>query len=134
MSTTNETVRKRKEARNVGKNYALALKTGEDTHITLVYFNNVKRGFEQERVKQLADEFLDRNAFPRSLALQLGEMLTDRCVSVENAELAQLQRQLHEYFVALGYDLRPLVALHVDLRGQNDSAVEKTIETRRWNY
>lgn len=102
--------------------------------MTLIYLNNVKRGFEQERVKQLAEEFLDRLQFPQTITLQLGEMLTDRCIAIENAELAQLQRELYEYFVSLDYDLRPLVALHVDLRGQNDSIVDRTIETRSWNY
>jgi hypothetical protein len=103
--------------------------------MTLVYFNNVKRGFEQDRVKQLADAFMEETNVPANVELQLGDNLTDRCVGVLNAELVELQRALFDHFVAHGFDLRPLVALHIDLRGSTASdSIERTINTRRWNY
>jgi len=126
-------LRQRKQKRNIGNNYALALQTGGDTHITLVYFNNVKRGFAQERVKQLAEQFLDDVAvFPARVTLQLGDMMTERCIAVVNPELVAIQRELTTLFTTLGYDLAPAVPLHIDLRGKSDSLVQRLVDTRRW--
>lgn len=126
---------KRKLARNIGNNYALALKSGGNTHITIVYFNNVKRGFEQERVKTLAEEYLRQTQFPASVRIQLGEMVTDRCFAVVNDDLIRLQRELHAHFATLGYDLRAIVPLHIDLRGESvHDAVDDVISTTNWNF
>lgn len=124
---------KRKTARNIGKNYALALTTGKKTHLTLIYFNNVKRGFEQDRVKTLANAFLrDRHDGEEedvrgTILLELGDMVSDRCIGVNNAELIRIQRQLYDFFLSLGYDLRPLLPLHIDLRG--GQAIETETQT-----
>ena len=50
--------------RNLGNNYALGWSTGNGTHLTLLYFEKVKRGYEQSRVKQLANEFLREHRVP----------------------------------------------------------------------
>ena len=122
-----------KKLRNLGKNYALAWKTGAKTHLTLIYFNNVKRGFEQERVKALAIAFLNENNIAQHITLNLGDMMTDRCILVLNEEILRLQQQLYVYFEALGFDLRALKPPHIDTRGDADD-VQVVVETRFWNY
>lgn len=108
-----------KKVRNLGNNYPLAFKTPNGTHMTLIYFNNVKRGYEQERVNSLARAFMDEIKFPTVVKLELGEMIEpeERCVAIKNAQLIVLQKQLYDYFENEGFDLRPLRNLHIDLRG-----------------
>ncbi|CAB9523242.1 expressed unknown protein [Seminavis robusta] len=121
-------------SRNLGKNYALAWNTGGGTHMTLVYLTNVKRGYEQNRVKTLVEDYLDANEVPEQLLLRVGDMTTKRCVSVCNPEIAALQVALHDFLRERGFEMRPLRPPHIDLRGQSDVILDETVGTRNWNW
>lgn len=119
-------------SRNLGNNYVLAWKTGAGTHMTLVYLNNVKRGYEQERAKRLVDAFLAERGTPATIPLSLGPMATERCVSVKSEVLEQLQQALYDYLVSQGFSPRPLRPLHIDLRSQSTNVVNKSIAINDW--
>ena len=62
--------------------------TGHGTHLTLLYFDNVKRGYEQDRLKNLADDFIKEsdlciNYMDLGIDFENPEMLTDRSVLVK---------------------------------------------------
>lgn len=123
--------------RNLGGNTALALKTGGGTHMTLVYIENVKRGFEQARVKQLVEDFFNEHKVPDNVDLELTEdMWTERCVAVGSDELQLLQQALFTFLTAEHkLSVRALRPLHIDLRGQPGSVVLQSVATRdNWLY
>jgi hypothetical protein len=61
-----------KGPRKLGNGYSLALKTSDNTHLTLVYFNNLKRGYEQNLVKNMCIEYFnDKNVL--MLCIDFGE-------------------------------------------------------------
>lgn len=123
-------------ARNLGTNYPLCWNTGAQTHMTLIYFENVKRGYEQERVKSLAEDFLTAENVPTQLILKSPNVkwtyFSDRCVAVHSLEIQQIQKDLWSYFTKLGFKLRALRDLHIDLRGQSDQIINLTVGTRDW--
>jgi hypothetical protein len=119
-------------SRTLGNNYALAWKTGAEIHMTLVYINNVKRGYEQERVKELVNDFMEATQVPVEFPLPLGDMISTRCVSVDSSELEMLRQCIYEHLLAQGFDMRPLKPLHIHLRG--GSAVDSTVQIRSWNW
>lgn len=120
--------------RNLGKNYVLAWNTGNNTHMTLIYLENVKRGYEQERVKWLANDFLrEQLKAPETIELTLGEMMTDRCILVTNPLIKEIQEALYAYFTELGFTVRPLRSPHIDLRNQPKSIVTTTIQVSDWH-
>lgn len=145
-----------KKHRNLGNNYALAWPVVQENgysntspaddsrhgqyHMTLVYLNNVKRGFEQDRLKDLVNAFFDAQNVPETLTIEITDMLTDRCVSVESDYVDNLRKVLEGFLISKGFSLRELMPLHIDLRGDdlsklvNPSTKEITIETRKWNW
>ncbi len=127
-------------SRNLGTNSVLAWKTGGGTHLTLIYLENVKRGFEQERAKRLAEEYLNSQNVPETLHLaqELGKgkelMWTERCASVVSEQIRQIQKGLWEHFTQLGFTVRALRPLHIDLRGQDVNIIADMVGTRDWHY
>ena len=76
------------------------------THLTLLYFENVKRGYEQDRVKKLADDFIHcqkladkcHNFMDLGIDFENPDMWTDRSVLVSSKDLLQLQKEMFQYF------------------------------------
>ena len=103
--------------------------------MTLVYLENVKRGFEQERVKILATEIMQRHDIPDTLPLELSGMWTARCVEVTSAAALGLQRVLFDEMTQQGLRVTPLRQLHVDLRGQSREVIDDAVSTvDNWLY
>lgn len=127
---------KSNSCRNLGNNYALAWKTGHGTHLTLLYFENVKRGYEQDRLKNLADDFIKEsdlciNYMDLGIDFENPEMWTDRSVLVKSKDLLQLQKELFQYFQQKKFKLRPLHPLHIDLRGQSVNKIDQYVDVRQ---
>lgn len=119
-------------SRNVGNNHVVAWKTGGGTHMTLVYINNVKRGFEQERVKRIVNAFLAERQVNDTIRLPLGDMVTERCIAVQSDYLNELQQAIYNHLVSLGFSVRPLRPLHIDLRGQSHKVVQESVQIKDW--
>lgn len=133
-----------KKNRNLGNNYSLAwpisfpdaTENSSDLHMTLVYINNVKRGFEQNRLKELVNAFFDDQEVPETLLLNVGAMLTDRSVLLQSEYVENLRGLLEDFLKSHGFNLRQSMPLHVDLRGSDipSNIKEILIRTRVWNW
>ena len=99
-------------SRNLGFNYSLAWNTGNNTHLTLLYFNNCKRGYEQNRVKQLAEDYMLKN-LDTNITLELGDMYSDRCVTVKNKKISYIQLELAKYFTSLKFEMSDVKQPHI---------------------
>ena len=121
-------------SRNLGNNYCLAWNTGGGTHMTLVYMENVRRGYEQDRARRLVEEFLEETGVPEQLELTLGEMMTNRCISVTSATIRGLQEAIYDFLAEHGFQLRSLRDPHIDLRGQSDAILVDAVLTRKRNW
>ena len=102
--------------------------------MTLVYMENVRRGYEQDRVRRLVEEFLEETGVPEQLELTLGEMMTNRCISVTSATIRGLQEAINDFLAEHGFQLRSLRDPHIDLRGQSDAILVDAVLTRNWNW
>jgi hypothetical protein len=121
-------------SRNIGTNYCLAWKTGGGTHLTLVYIENVKRGFQQDRVKRLVQDLLDTMNVPPEIPLQTGPMMMERCIEIVTSDIIEIQLSIHECLERHGFRLRPLRPPHIDLRGQSETVLQTTVRTRDWMH
>ena len=119
-------------SRRLGNGYSLALKTGGSpgTHCTLVYFNNLKRGFAQTQVKQQAADYFASKGIT-SVAVTYGGDCFKRSVEV-CGDLEQVSQDLLQLFG--GYDIQKEQLLHVDLKGNAPDDLLRTVSTvDNWN-
>jgi len=114
-----------------------------NTHCTLVYFYNLKRGFEQNLVKTLAEEHIDKLELEEEIELiiegKICKGLLDKSISIEEykslcsgrciligGKITKLQEELIGLFQGMQYDIdtsdRARIP-HIDPRGQNKSVI-----------
>ena len=112
-----------KEARvRNGKGYSLALNAGpQGMHITLVYFNCCRRGYEQETVKNMAYAYLQELG-ETHVDITLGAPCYSRSVEVHSEMLERIRDELRELFSSFDISAEPQ-HLHVDLRSRGEGAV-----------
>lgn len=104
-------------SRKLGNGYSLALKTSDNTHVTLVYFHNLKRGYEQDMVKSMADDyFLSRGR--THIDMVLGDNHGERSKLVLG-DVIDITKDLVELFST--FDIDKTQVSHVDLRGTSES-------------
>lgn len=121
-STTTTTAHASGSTRKLGCGYSMALHTGSGTHLTLVYFNNCKRGYEQDMVKQMAsDYFASRNL--TSVDFTLGESYNERSVLVKGQIIESIVSDLTSKIFA-NFDIDRNQICHIDLRGAAKSAIQ----------
>jgi hypothetical protein len=111
-----------KNTRKLGQGYSLALDTGNGTHLTLVYFHQLRRGFEQNMVKQLAENYIYENCNSEIYMRYDNVFLNEqkRCVVIKNHEIKSLQDGLQMLFYTnFSIDTTSIHAKtpHIDLRG-----------------
>ena len=112
--------------RRTGGGYALALKTSQATHCTLVYFNSCRRGFEQDLVKSMAAEYFAAHGLTQ-VELQLGEVYAERSLLVRCEALERAVFDLRTTVFA-SFDIdRGGVPLHIDLRGSSAAEIDTTV-------
>ena len=100
-------------ARRCGDGFSLALVTGPNTHLTLVYFNMCRRGYEQNLAKQMAiDYFRSKNL--TNVDLILGERHNERSVCVHGI-IEKIILDLCDVFSKFDIDRNQIP--HIDLRG-----------------
>lgn len=129
-------------ARNLGNNYSLALNTGNGTHLTILYIKNCKRGYEQTRVKTIANEFILNTLQKEEYHLTTNNIKVipnnSRCVAVTDPDLIQLQTDLLDHLIKNhGFDQNEIEKrpLHIDLRGQPKTILEDIIiPSTNWNH
>jgi hypothetical protein len=109
-------------SRKIGHGYALALRTGPTTHVTLVYFNDCPRGYTQNLVKAMAEEYF-ASAGLSTVDIELGERYNERSVRVKSAELERIARHLADNVFA-SFDVDKGQVLHIDLRGCSAADVQ----------
>jgi hypothetical protein len=124
MTTTSQTAHASGSGRKLGHGYSLAIHTGGGTHLTLVYFNNCKRGYEQDMVKQMAsDYFQSRNL--TTVDFTLGDSYNERSVRVKGQVIESIISDLtHKIFTSFDIDQNQVP--HIDLRGNTSTAVIQT--------
>jgi hypothetical protein len=109
----------------------LALKTAEGTHITLLYFNRLRRGYEQESVKSTADEYFRQRDMPH-VTLAFGEIREKRSIRV-HGEIEQVIEDLKPLFSS--YDIDLTQQAHIDLRGVDSQKLSSRVPTmNNWNH
>ena len=64
--------------------------------MTVIYCEGVKRGYEQTRAKELAHQLFAELELPVSLSLEVGDMVSERCVGVVSEQLHAVQQAMHE--------------------------------------
>ena len=118
--------------RKLGSGYSLALKTGGDpeTHLSLVYFHALKRGYEQERVKSIAAEYFAERGLD-VIELEYGESVFQRSVSVHGV-ITDVIKDLAELFSS--YDIDAQQVAHVDLRGNRKGDLLTSVAVDSWLY
>ena len=121
--------------RKLGCGYSLALSTGNKTHITLVYFNNLKRGYEQSLVKKLALEYLSKQ--DEIIELKYGGPCFKRSIHV-HGKIEQIQSDLIDIFSKMGFDVDNTErgrTPHVDPRGLQISELFNSLNLHNpdWN-
>ena len=95
------------------------------TMYVCMYIDNIR-----DRVKRLAEEYMNEHKYPEVFHVTLGDMWTDRCVHIANSQLLKLQTELYNHLLKQGFKLRELHPLHVDLRGRDVGAVELAVQSR----
>lgn len=98
--------------------YALMLDTGAGTHITLVYFYRLKRGYDQYLVTELARQYLLGEGYD-IIVMEYGPRWGPCSIHV-SGEIAEIQQKLIRLFLDFGYDIDLSVRSrtpHVDLKG-----------------
>lgn len=101
--------------RKLGCGYSLALNTGNGTHMTLVYFNNCKRGYEQDLAKTMANDYFQARGIT-TIDFDLGEKFNERSVRVRGAEIERIISDLTQNVYAR-FDIDSNQVPHIDLRG-----------------
>lgn len=115
-------------SRKLGRGYSLALNTGKNTHITLVYFNQCKRGYEQNYVNKAAQKYLIDEGY-EEIELKYGDKWGKRSVHV-TGDIKEIQYKLIKYFLDQGWDVddRPRAHTpHVDLRGNSVDDLKQSV-------
>mmetsp|Transcript_32075 Transcript_32075/g.66963 ORF Transcript_32075/g.66963 Transcript_32075/m.66963 type:complete len:164 (-) Transcript_32075:448-939(-) len=103
-------------SRKLGHGYSLAIKTRSNTHCTLVYFHNCKRGYSQDLVKSMAEEYFRLNNLTTiDLVISEHDTFNGRSVLVKG-EILGVVHDLAEVFAGFDIDHKPQTA-HIDLRG-----------------
>ena len=101
-------------SRKLGNGYSLALNTGAGTHLTLVYFHNCRRGYEQDLVKGMAAAYF-QSANVTAIDLELRGAHCERSVLVGGDLLVRVVRDLEQLFASFDIDRGQVP--HIDLRG-----------------
>ena len=115
----------------LGQGYSLALKTGDGTHLTLLYFNRLKRGYEQEQVKMAAEEYFRQRGLEH-VNIEFGEIHEKRSIAVFG-EIDQVMKDLQQMFSS--YDIDATQRAHIDLRGVDHNKLSKRVPTiNNWNH
>lgn len=109
--------------RKLGDGYSLALNTGNGTHLTLVYFHKLKRGYEQDMVKQMASKYFTDNKL-ETIELNFGEPHNIRSIKV-HGQIEQIIKDLSELFSSFNIDSNQVP--HIDLRGKSIEFVDKIV-------
>lgn len=109
-----------KKVRKLGDGYSLAIKTGPYTHLTLVYFYNLKRGYEQSRVKEITNEYYAKNNIDYIDLNINGEPYGNRCIRV-TGKIVDIVNDLSNLFSS--YDIDTCQIPHIDLRGTSVSDI-----------
>ena len=118
-------------ARRLGQGYSLALKTGEGTHLTLVYFNRLRRGYEQELVKSMSEKYFEQRGL-EYLELVHGEIHEKRSICI-HGEVENVIKDLQQLFSA--YDIDVAQQAHIDPRGLDPSQLPSRVPTKgNWNH
>jgi hypothetical protein len=68
-------------SRKLGDGYSLALNTGNGTHLTLVYFYKLKRGYEQDLAKNIAMSYFKSKNI-ETVKLEFGDKYNERSVRI----------------------------------------------------
>jgi hypothetical protein len=110
-------------SRKLGNGYSLALNTGAGTHLTLVYFNNLKRGYEQDLAKSIAIDYFRVNGL-EEIELEFGDTHAKRSVRV-HGEIETIISDLRDLFTS--FDIDPDQIPHIDLRGHDTADLNKKI-------
>lgn len=107
-----------------GNGFSLALNTGKGTHLTLIYFNRCKRGYEQDLIRQMAiNYFLNENLV--SVKLELGDIIDKRRVLITSPLIQKIIDDFQVLFSSFDIDLTQ--EAHIDLRGHSLDDLDKTI-------
>ncbi len=99
--------------------------------MTLLYFNKLRRGYEQELVKSMAEEYFEQRGLEQ-LELVLGETHEKRSISI-HGEVEQVIQDLKQLFSA--YDIDTTQQAHIDLRGLDPLLLPMRVATNgNWNH
>jgi len=110
-------------SRKLGDGYSLALNTGNGTHLTLVYFHKLKRGYEQDMVKQMASKYFTDNQL-ETIELNIGEPYNIRSIKI-HGQIEKIIKDLSELFSSFNIDANQVP--HIDLRGKSIEFVDKIV-------
>lgn len=128
-----------KKTRRLGDGYSLALRTGHGTHMTLVYFPRLRRGFEQQLAQSIAAGYFEEHKIER-IHVNYGDVVLERSIAVEGfAEndptitLAQIAKDLRKLMQDNGLEVSASEQLlHVDPRG--NAKLDRIIASvNNWN-
>lgn len=111
--------------RKLGDGYSLALKVSEHHHLTLVYFNKLKRGYEQNLVKTMCNEYFCSNNI-LSVPLHIGEKFGTRSVCI-TGQIEKITEDLSNLFS--GFNITKDQIPHIDLRGHPVSSLPECVNT-----
>jgi hypothetical protein len=110
-------------SRKLGNGYSLALHTGNGTHLTLVYFNKLKRGYEQNLVKSITIDYFRANKI-EEIELEFGDLHESRSIRVHGA-IESIISDLKDSFKSFDIDLGHIP--HIDLRGRIMADLSKKV-------
>lgn len=110
-------------SRKLGDGYSLALNTGNGTHLTLVYFHRLKRGYEQDMAKRIASQYFADNGL-ETVKLDFGELYNIRSVKV-HGHIERIIKDLSELFRSFDIDANQVP--HIDLRGNSIETIDRDI-------
>ena len=110
--------------RKLGLSYSLALKTGgkekSETHLTLVYFDRLKRGYEQNLVKEIVENYFKKIGISE-VEIEFGKPCLKRSIEVKGKLIEKISKDLHIIFN--GYNKfnvsEESQCLHIDLKTVN---------------
>ena len=109
------------KGRKLGLSYSLALKTvgkeGSETHLTLVYFNRLKRGYEQSLVKGIAENYFLKMGISK-VEIEFGKPCLKRSIEVKGEKISKISKDLYILFQRYNVSKEPQ-CLHIDLKTVN---------------
>ena len=98
--------------------------------MTLVYFNRLRRGYEQELEKSIAEEYFEQRGL-EYLYLVHGETHEKRSICI-HGEVETVIKDLQQFISA--YDIDVGQQAHIDLRGLDPSQLPSRVSTKgNWN-